>query len=92
MIRNLRDIIEENIIRIIKKEMKKEFAWLDDPDLIEEIVVRNPNSIFDLIEEVRPVPAGTYPPVIEGSDDKLRKICHDTAMRMYGFEGKVPCN
>ena len=31
-------------------EMKKEFAWLDDPDLIEEIVVRNPNSIFDLIE------------------------------------------
>ena len=71
-------------------EMKKEFAWLDDPDLIEEIVVRNPNSIFDLIEEVRPVPAGTYPPVIEGSDDKLRKICHDTAMRMYGFEGKVP--
>ena len=71
-------------------EMKKEFAWLDDPDLIEEIVVRNPNSIFDLIEEVRPVPAGTYPPVIEGSDDKLRKICHDTAIRMYGFEGKVP--
>ncbi|WP_277062073.1 PolC-type DNA polymerase III [Solobacterium moorei] len=71
-------------------EMKKEFAWLDDPDLIEEIVVRNPNSIFDLIEEIRPVPAGTYPPVIEGSDDKLRKICHDTAMRMYGFEGKVP--
>ncbi|MBF1073051.1 MAG: PHP domain-containing protein, partial [Solobacterium sp.] len=27
-------------------EMKKEFAWLYDPDLIEEIVVRNPNSIF----------------------------------------------
>ena len=71
-------------------EMKKEFAWLDDPDLIEEIVVRNPNSIFDLIEEVRPVPAGTYPPIIEGSDDKLRKICHDTAMNMYGFEGKIP--
>ena len=71
-------------------EMKKEFAWLDDPDLIEEIVVRNPNSIFDLIEEVRPVPAGTYPPIIEGSDDKLRQICHDTAMNMYGFEGKVP--
>ena len=71
-------------------EMKKEFAWLDDPDLIEEIVVRNPNSIFDLIEEVRPVPAGTYPPIIEGSDDKLRQICHDTAMNMYGFEGKIP--
>ena len=71
-------------------EMKKEFEWLDDPELIDEIVVQNPHKIFDMIEEVRPVPAGTFPPHIEGSDDMLRKICHDTAMRMYGFEGKVP--
>ena len=71
-------------------EMRKEFAWLDDPQLIEEIVVENPAKLFDQIEEVRPVPAGTFPPHIEGSDDKLREICHETARRMYEFEGKVP--
>lgn len=71
-------------------EMKKEFAWLEDDDLIDEIVVRNPNKLFEQIEEVRPVPSGTYPPHVEGSDDKLREICHATAKRMYEFEGKVP--
>ena len=72
------------------QEMLDEFAWLDDEQLVRKIVIEEPNRIFDMIEEVRPVPAGTFPPTIEGSDDKLRKICHDTAMRMYGFEGKVP--
>lgn len=71
-------------------EMKQEFAWLDDPQLIEEIVVDNPNILFDQIEEIRPVPAGTFPPHIEGSDDKLREICHTTARNMYEFEGKIP--
>ena len=71
-------------------EMKQEFAWLDDPQLVDEITVINPNMLFDQIEEVRPVPAGTFPPHVEGSDDKLRKICHDTARSMYEFEGKIP--
>ncbi len=71
-------------------EMKKEFAWLDDDALIEEIVVTNPNKLFEQIEEVRPVPSGTYPPHVEGSDDKLREICHNTAKQMYEFEGKIP--
>ncbi len=73
-------------------EMMKAFAWLEDPGLIQEIVIDNPNRVFDMIEEIRPVPSGTYPPIIEGSDDKLRQICADTAMRLYGFEGKVPDN
>ncbi|MBQ3460547.1 MAG: PolC-type DNA polymerase III [Solobacterium sp.] len=72
------------------EEMKQEFAWLDDPQLIEEITVINPNLLFDQIEEIRPVPAGTFPPHVEGSDDKLRKICHDTARSMYEFKGKIP--
>lgn len=71
-------------------EMKQEFAWLEDMELIDEIVVKNPNKLFAQLEDYRPVPDGTFPPTIDGSDDKLRQICHDTAMRMYGFEGKVP--
>ena len=72
------------------EEMKQEFAWLEDPQLIEEIVVQNPKKLFAELEDYRPVPDGTFPPTIEGSDDKLRNICHDTAKKMYAFEGKVP--
>lgn len=71
-------------------EMKQEFAWLEDPQLIDEIVVQNPKKLFALLEDYRPVPDGTFPPTIEGSDEKLRSICHETARRMYEFEGKVP--
>ena len=74
----------------LTNEMMEEFAWLEDPQLIHEIVIDNVNRIFDAVDEIRPVPAGTFPPTIEGSDDKLREICHNTAMNMYGFEGKVP--
>ena len=72
-------------------EMLQEFAWLNDEKLIEEIVLDNPEKLFDLIEDgIHPVPDGTFAPHIENSGDKLRAICHKTAKRMYEFEGKVP--
>ncbi len=71
-------------------EMMQEFAFLEDEALIREIVIENPHKIFDSLEEVRPVPSGTFPPSIEGSDDLLRQICHDTEKRMYEFEGNIP--
>ena len=72
------------------KEMEECFAFLEDEQLIHEIVIGNPNKIFAMLDSVRPVPSGTFPPVIEGSDDKLREICHRTERAMYEHEGKVP--
>ena len=50
-----------------------------------EFVIDNPNKIADMVSgDVVPVPAGNYPPVIEGSDEDLRNICWDNAHKMYG--------
>ena len=74
----------------LTNEMLDAFSWLEDPDLVHRIVIENPHKIFDSLEEVRPVPSGTYPPTIPGSDDKLREICYGTMKEEYEFEGKVP--
>lgn len=74
----------------LTKEMLEEFSWLEDVDLVRDLVIHTPQALFQQIEEIEPVPKGTYPPIIEESDDKLRKLCQDTAMERYGFEGKVP--
>jgi len=74
----------------LTNEMKQEFAWLEDPELIEQITVTNPNALFEKIGVVRPVPAGTFPPHIQDSDKKLRDICNKTAKDTYEFDGVVP--
>lgn len=72
-------------------EMMMEFDWLEDEQLVKEIVIDNPNKLFDCIEEnIRPVPSGTFPPHIEASGDKLRNICWKTAKSLYEYEGKLP--
>jgi len=63
-------------------EMLSEFEYLGDRAF--EIVVENTNKIADMIDVVRPVPKGNFPPVIKGSDDILSQSCHEKAKRMYG--------
>jgi len=63
-------------------EMLSEFEYLGDRAY--EVVVQNTNKIADMIEVVRPVPKGNFPPVIEGSDDILSESCYEKAKRIYG--------
>lgn len=65
-------------------EMLKEFEWLNDPQLIEDLVINNPLKIFNSIENCQPVPNGLFPPSISGSDEKLTEICYQTAHNIYG--------
>ena len=64
-------------------EMLADFAYLGE-DTAYEVVVKNPNMIADMCEEILPIPKGTYPPKIPGSDEELRKICYDRMEDYYG--------
>lgn len=65
------------------EEMLSEFTYLGDA-LAREVVIENPNKIADMIDDIIPVPDETAPPVIEGSDEELRKLTYDRAREIYG--------
>ncbi len=64
-------------------EMLEDFSYFGER--AKEFVIDNPNKIADMVDgDVIPVPEGNYPPVIEGSDDELRRICWENAHKKYG--------
>lgn len=64
-------------------EMLQEFTYLGD-EKAREVVIEVPNMIADSIDDFLPVPSGTFPPVIEGSDEELRQMCYEKAKSIYG--------
>ena len=64
-------------------EMLKEFDYLDS-DLAEEIVIKNPARINDMIENISPIHPDKCPPVLDNSEENLRNICFEKAHDMYG--------
>ncbi|MGL4911659.1 MAG: PolC-type DNA polymerase III [Romboutsia sp.] len=64
-------------------EMMDEFMYLGAQTAY-EVVVTNTNKIADMVEDIKPIPDGTFPPEIEGSDVELREMCYEKAKRIYG--------
>ncbi|MBE7046676.1 MAG: PolC-type DNA polymerase III [Ruminococcaceae bacterium] len=65
------------------EEMLEEFSYLGE-ELAYEVVVENTNKVADMIEDVLPIPEGTAPPIIEGSDEELREKTMSKAHKLYG--------
>lgn len=65
-------------------EMLYAFKFLDDDNLAREIVVKNSNYIASLCDEVKPLKDKLYTPTIEHCADKVLKMVHDNAVKMYG--------
>lgn len=68
------------------KEMMDEFTFLNDDELIKEIVITNPNKIIESLEEIEVVvyPDKPYSPIIEHSQETCRDLVFDKAHSMYG--------
>ncbi len=65
------------------KEMLREFDYLGDEKAY-EIVVTNSNLISDMVEQIKPIPDGNFPPFIDGAEEQLNSITWERAKKMYG--------
>ena len=64
-------------------EMLEEFSYLGS-DIAKEVVIDNTNLINHMVEEIIPIPEGTFPPIIDGAEEELRKITYEKAIEVYG--------
>ena len=65
------------------EEMLSEFEYLGQEKAY-EVVVTNTNKISDMCENVCPISKEKCPPVIEGAEEEIKKICENKAKELYG--------
>lgn len=65
------------------QEMLDDFAWAGDR--AEEFVIDNPQKIADMImDDIPPIPPGTFQPHIDGANEELTEKCWSRAKELYG--------
>ena len=65
------------------REMLDDFAWAGDR--AREFVIDNPKKIADsIMDNIPPIPPGTFQPHIDGANEELTKKCWNMAKDLYG--------
>ena len=68
---------------ISRDEMLDAFAFLGEKEAY-EVVIENTNKLADMIERLKPIPDGFYPPKIEGAEEEVREMTYNRAKKLYG--------
>lgn len=64
-------------------EMLDEFNFLDDDDK-KAVVVDNTLLISNMIEDIKPVPDGFYPPKIDRAEEEISSLAWERVAALYG--------
>ena len=65
------------------REMLDDFAWAGDR--AREFVIDNPKKIADsIMDNIPPIPPGTFQPHIDGANEELTEKCWSRAKELYG--------
>lgn len=65
------------------REMLDDFAWAGDR--AREFVIDNPKKIADsIMDNIPPIPPGTFQPHIDGANEELTEKCWNMAKNLYG--------
>ncbi|MDD6728500.1 MAG: PolC-type DNA polymerase III, partial [Eubacteriales bacterium] len=65
------------------REMLDDFAWAGDR--AREFVIDNPKKIADsIMDDIPPIPPGTFQPHIDGANEELTEKCWNRAKELYG--------
>lgn len=65
------------------EEMLEEFSYLGE-DTAYAVVVKNTRLVADWVENIQPIPDGTFPPFIEGAEEDIKNMSEKTATALYG--------
>ncbi len=67
------------------EQMLSEFSFLNDSQVINDVVINNPNKILELFNfPITPIKEKLYPPFIPGVNEKIREKVYSNAHKMYG--------
>jgi len=64
-------------------EMLEEFDYLGE-EKANEVVIQNTQKIANMIDEVKPIPNETFPPIIDGAEEEIKKMTWEKAHNIYG--------
>ena len=65
------------------KEMLEAFDYFSQEKAY-EVVIENTNKIADMVEDIRPIPAGNFSPHISNAEDRLATLVKSRVEELYG--------
>ncbi|KDE44413.1 PolC-type DNA polymerase III [Metamycoplasma hyosynoviae] len=84
-LKKYQDITETSFKLLTTEEMKNEFLFLNDANLINEIVVENTHKIADMVESnLEIIKNKLFIPIFDNSDKNLKSLVYENATKRYG--------